>query len=78
MQIFDRNLINIFMTFNFQEEGADFVVALTHMRWPNDVRLTQEVPDMDLVLGGHDHGYGVKEIDGELVYSIYKGDSGTL
>ncbi|CAK8675103.1 unnamed protein product [Clavelina lepadiformis] len=50
-----------------REEGADFVVALTHMRWPNDVRLTQEVPDIDLVLGGHDHGYGVKEIDDCLI-----------
>nr|CAB3242670.1 apyrase-like [Phallusia mammillata] len=48
-------------------EGADFVIALTHMRWPNDERLARLVPDVDLILGGHDHEYGVKEIDECLV-----------
>ena len=43
------------------------MIALTHMRWPNDTRLAELVPDIDLVLGGHDHEYGVKEQDGKLV-----------
>lgn len=33
------------------------VIALTHMRVPNDELLTQSVPELDLVLGGHDHDY---------------------
>ena len=31
------------------------VIALTHMRVPNDQLLASSVPDFDLVLGGHDH-----------------------
>ena len=38
-----------------QEQGAELVVALTHMRLPNDMRLAREAPGIDLVLGGHDH-----------------------
>lgn len=34
-----------------QEEGADVVIALTHMRIPNDRVLAAEVPELDLVLG---------------------------
>ena len=33
------------------------VIALTHMWNPNDHKLTDEVPELDLVLGGHDHDY---------------------
>ena len=36
-------------------QGVDMVIALTHMRNPNDIRLAQEVPELDLILGGHDH-----------------------
>ena len=44
-------------------QGADIVVALTHMRLPNDCRLAQEAGDVvDLVLGGHDHDFAVKAI----------------
>ena len=31
------------------------VIALTHMRTPNDIRLATEVEEIDLILGGHDH-----------------------
>ena len=47
-----------------QGEGAHIVIALTHMRWPNDMRLAREVSEIDLILGGHDHDYGVKEEQG--------------
>ncbi|KAJ1964450.1 hypothetical protein IWQ62_002929 [Dispira parvispora] len=40
--------------------GVDLVVALTHMRLPNDIKLARECADqVDLVLGGHDHMYAV-------------------
>ena len=35
-----------------QDQGAEVVVALTHMRLPNDLRLAEAVPGIDLVLGG--------------------------
>lgn len=31
------------------------VIALTHMRIPNERRLAREVGDIDMILGGHDH-----------------------
>ena len=31
--------------------GAEVVIALTHMRWPNDRRLAQCVDEIDIVLG---------------------------
>ena len=40
------------------EEAVDLVVAVTHMRIPNDVRLAIELAGVvDLILGGHDHSY---------------------
>lgn len=46
------------------EEGVDLVIALTHMRDENDHRLAKEVPEIDLLLGGHDHHHHVLEMDG--------------
>lgn len=36
-------------------QGCKIVIALTHMRTPNDIRLAKEVDEIDLILGGHDH-----------------------
>lgn len=43
-------------------QNCDMVIALTHMRCPNDRELARAVPEIDLVLGGHDHSY-VTEVD---------------
>ncbi|XP_039269043.2 snake venom 5'-nucleotidase-like isoform X1 [Styela clava] len=48
---------------DLKTKGANLVIALTHMRWPNDIRLAQEVKNIDIILGGHDHEYGVKLVD---------------
>jgi len=48
-------------------DGVDFVFALTHMRLPNDELLAAKVPEIDLILGGHDHTYGVKKVNDILV-----------
>ena len=45
-------------------QGAEIVIALTHMRVPNDERLAREAPELDLILGGHDHHYEVKVVEG--------------
>lgn len=37
------------------EHKVDYVIALTHMRAPNDILLAKEVDGIDLILGGHDH-----------------------
>jgi len=36
-------------------EGADIIVALTHMDLSDDIRLAREVKGLHLILGGHDH-----------------------
>lgn len=38
---------------------VDYVIALTHFRTPNDILLADSVPEIDLILGGHDHDYDV-------------------
>lgn len=49
------------------EDGCDFVIAMTHMRWVNDKILAERVPEIDLYLGGHDHDYDVRELNGRWV-----------
>ncbi|CAH0475163.1 unnamed protein product [Peronospora belbahrii] len=36
-------------------QGADFILALTHLSISQDKRLARQVPGINLVLGGHDH-----------------------
>ena len=38
-----------------QELNVDVVIAITHLRMPNDILLAKEVPGIDVILGGHDH-----------------------
>lgn len=40
-------------------QGAQIIVALTHMREPNDLKLAEKTPKglIDIILGGHDHFY---------------------
>jgi len=42
-------------------KGCQFIIALTHMRTPNDLRLAANASEIDLILGGHDHVYEKKE-----------------
>ncbi|CAF0939710.1 unnamed protein product [Brachionus calyciflorus] len=44
------------------KQNCDIVIALTHMRWKNDETLAKKVPEVDLILGGHDHDYEAKKI----------------
>ena len=46
---------------------CDLVIALTHMRVPNDERLTKEALGVDLVLGGHDHIYKAELLNKTLM-----------
>ena len=38
-----------------EAEGADVIVALTHLDFADDVRLARRFPGIDLILGGHEH-----------------------
>ena len=43
-------------------KNCEVVIALTHMRTHNDIRLAENVADIDLILGGHDHVYEKKKV----------------
>ena len=38
-----------------KNKGADFIVALTHLDWATDQALARQVPEIGLILAGHDH-----------------------
>ncbi|XP_073972229.1 5'-nucleotidase isoform X2 [Rhodnius prolixus] len=50
-----------------KHEGCDLVIALTHMRLPNDEKLAKCCDEIDLILGGHDHIYLVNKVNGKYV-----------
>lgn len=50
-----------------KQEGCDYVIALTHMRTPNDIKLAENCDEIDLILGGHDHVYEVMHVNGKYI-----------
>lgn len=46
---------------------CDIVIALTHLSKANDIRLAQEVPGIDLILGGHDHIIYFQKVNQSLI-----------
>ncbi|KAK7753904.1 hypothetical protein SLS62_004001 [Diatrype stigma] len=49
-------------------EGAEIVIAVTHMREPNDNKLAEQTDGIiDIILGGHDHYYNHSYIKGTHV-----------
>lgn len=51
-----------------REEGAEIVIAITHMREPNDNKLAEQTDGIiDIILGGHDHYYNHSFIKGTHV-----------
>jgi 5'-nucleotidase len=44
------------------KEGCEIIIALTHMRTPNDMTLAQNCTKLDLILGGHDHIYEIVKV----------------
>ena len=56
-----------------EKERCEAVVALTHMDQVEDERLAKEVVGLDLVLGGHDHGYSAKRVGSRGVWVVKSG-----
>lgn len=50
-----------------QQHSCDFIIALTHMREPDDELLASKVTSVDLFLGGHDHIKCKKLVGGKWV-----------
>ena len=49
--------------------GCEYVIALTHMRTHNDIRLAENVPEVDLILGGHDMVYEKRRVGTLHIYT---------
>lgn len=51
---------------DLRKEGAEMIIALTHQREPNDIKLAKAVSPgtIDLMVGGHDHFYAHDTING--------------
>ena len=44
------------LSHDLKKRGCEYIIALTHLRLPNDRLLAEECQDsVDLILGGHDH-----------------------
>ena len=48
-------------------QGAEMIIALCHQREAHDTRLAQEVPEIDIILSGHDHHYRQSKVRETLV-----------
>jgi 5'-nucleotidase len=51
-----------------KREGAQVIVALTHLTFADDRRLVQRFPDIDIVVGGHEH-YPITALEGRTLIS---------
>lgn len=51
----------------FEANGVEVVVALTHSFMADDRRLAEEVPGIDLILGGHDHTLEYDIVNGTVI-----------
>ena len=40
---------------HLRDEGADLIVALTHLGFSGDVELAESVDGIDVIIGGHSH-----------------------
>jgi len=49
-----------------REKGCNYIIAMTHLRRPNDIRLMENAPDVDLFLGGHDHDYEIIKVNDKV------------
>lgn len=50
-----------------KNKGCEYVIALTHMRTDNDVRLAEKVPEVNMILGGHSLVYEKRKVNGTFI-----------
>src|SRR4051812_18490802 len=51
-----------------KSEGVDVIVALTHLNFATDRALAQRFPDIDVIVGGHEH-YPITAVEGRTLIS---------
>ncbi|HYC61788.1 MAG TPA: 5'-nucleotidase C-terminal domain-containing protein [Thermoanaerobaculia bacterium] len=48
--------------FTMADHGSDLTIAITHQDMPDDIAMAQELPGIDIVIGGHDHLYHQQQV----------------
>ena len=56
-----------------QSKGANVIIAITHLDLKDDIKIAQKVPEIDVVMGGHEH-QNIKLYRGLDFTPIYKAD----
>lgn len=59
---------------NLRGQGVDVVIAVTHQTFVDDQRLAEQVPGIDMILGGHEHE-NIKAFRGPNFTPILKADA---
>ena len=69
-------LINYVQNFlkTFSNHTYDILVAITHLDMSVDIELAEQIPQIDIILGGHDHE-NYYYLRGNKYTSIYKADA---
>jgi len=57
-----------------KDKGSDIIIALTHQEFTDDITLAVEVPDIDIIMGGHEHE-NFKLLRGDDFTRITKADA---
>lgn len=60
-----------------KKKGAEIIIALTHLNFENDVDLASELPEIDIIMGGHEHE-NIQTYRGSDLTPIYKADSNAI
>jgi 5'-nucleotidase len=58
-------------------QGADVTVAITHLEYADDVKLARQFPQIDLILGGHEH-FAITSMVGGTLISKADSDARTI
>ncbi|CAL4176178.1 unnamed protein product, partial [Meganyctiphanes norvegica] len=53
--------------------GCNYIIALTHFRTPNDIRLAENAEEIDLFLAGHDHDYEIIKVSNNNKVTVKSG-----
>jgi 5'-nucleotidase len=67
MQLFPNQKMKTKLIILFLLKGCDIIIALTHMRNPNDKELAKSCASIDIILGGHDHDYEITNVNDKYI-----------
>lgn len=54
-------------TYQILKPQCDFVVAITHLNKADDVKLAEMLPDVKLIMGGHDHDNMIQKVGSVVI-----------